>query len=196
MKSMKTLVIHPEDSTTAFLKQIYEQVHNKTVINGGISKETLKHLIVSHDRIMMMGHGSPGGLLSAGCFPGAGMYIIDNMTIPLLRKMSNNVYIWCNADWFVNQYDLEGFYSGMFVSEVGEASSMGLSGVEQSDIEQSNISFSKIMARHINESSVTGPQLLCENVKHDYGLIIDENPVARYNHERLYYKHSYKKQNN
>ena len=64
---------------------------------------------------------------------------------------------------------------------------MGLSGVEQSNIEQSNISFSKIMARYVNESYVTGPQLLCETVKHDYGLIIDENPVARYNNERLYY---------
>ena len=47
MKSMKTLVIHPEDPTTAFLKHIYEGVHDKTVINDIISKETLEHLIVS-----------------------------------------------------------------------------------------------------------------------------------------------------
>ena len=63
---MKTLVIHPKDKTTDFLKRIYQNIPNKTVITGGIDQESLNQLIEMHDRILFMGHGSPYGLFSVG----------------------------------------------------------------------------------------------------------------------------------
>ena len=185
---MKSLIIHPEDSSTTFLEPVYSTVIDKTIIKGGITRAVLMELISSHDRIMMMGHGSPWGLLSVGRFPGAGMYIIDDTVVQLLREKSNNVYIWCNADRYVNKYELEGFYSGMFVSEVEEAKLMGLSGIDQSLVDQSNWGFSQIVAKYINESPKTGVRMLCYKVKLEYGLMTSENPIAGYNHERLYYK--------
>ena len=90
---MKTLVIHPEDSSTTFLEQVYSNLRDKTLIKGGITRTVLMEMICAHDRILMMGHGSPWGLLSIGRFSGAGMYIVDYEVAHLLREKSNNVYI-------------------------------------------------------------------------------------------------------
>ena len=65
---MKTLIVHPKDDSTFFLDIVYKNIPNKTIITGGITKTELKELIKSHDRVMMMGHGSPGGLFSVGQF--------------------------------------------------------------------------------------------------------------------------------
>ena len=64
---MKTLIIHPQDPSTTFLSPIYANLRNKTVIKSGITKSELRELIVSHDRVLMLGHGSPyGNLLIQG----------------------------------------------------------------------------------------------------------------------------------
>lgn len=133
---MKTLIIHPADSSTSFLDIVYNPIPDKTVITGGVTKTEVQRLIREHDRVMMMGHGSPGGLFSVGQFDtggqyGYGGYIIDQTMVPALKEKDNSVFIWCNADKFVNTFKLKGFYSGMFISEVGEALYCGLPGTEQ-----------------------------------------------------------------
>jgi hypothetical protein len=64
---MKTLVIHPKDKTTDFLKSIY---HGRgwTEITGGCTKEDVAKAIDEHDHIIIMGHGTPQGLLAMGNF--------------------------------------------------------------------------------------------------------------------------------
>lgn len=59
---MKTLVIHPKDQTTDFLSVIYDD-KDWTIINTNVSKSYLKTQIKSHDRIVMLGHGTDKGLL-------------------------------------------------------------------------------------------------------------------------------------
>lgn len=49
---MKTLVIHPKDTTTDFLCEIYKE-QNWKVINYEISRVQLKKEIKQHDRITM-----------------------------------------------------------------------------------------------------------------------------------------------
>ena len=92
---MKTLVIHPLDNTTDFLIPVYSTVPDKTVVRGGVSKADLMEMIEEHDRIMMMGHGSPFGLLSIGRFLESGIYIVDHTMASVLKKKENNVFIWC-----------------------------------------------------------------------------------------------------
>lgn len=182
---MTTLVIHPHDPTTDFLKPVYEHVPVKTVITGGVNRDDLGVLIDRHDRIMMMGHGSPAGLLAVGQFPGAGLFIVDHRLMPVLEKKKNSIFIWCNADHFVEYYELDGFYSGMFVSEVKEAVMMGLTDISQTLIDQSNDWFSLVAGRHINEPA---PESFCEKVKSEYGILTTTNPVAEYNHKRLSFR--------
>lgn len=179
---MKTLIIHPRDSSTSFLDIVYESVQDKTLITGGVSKGDLIRLIDEHDRIMMMGHGSPAGLFAVGQFNNVGAYIIDQSMVPYLKQKQNNVYIWCNADKFVDVFGLKGFYSGMFISEVGEANYCGLPGMSQEIVDESNYGFCNIIAKYINDDK----ELIHENVKNEYGLIAETNPVALYNNNRLY----------
>jgi hypothetical protein len=183
---MKTLIIHPSDESTTFLEIVYKNIPNKTVVTGGISKMEVIKLIESHDRVMMMGHGSPGGLFNIGQFTDCGSkyggYIIDQSIVPLLKQKDNSVFIWCNADKFVDTFQLEGFYSGMFISEVGEALYCGLPGTEQDQVDESNYGFVNIIGKYINEDK----NVIHEKVTGEYGLIAEDNPVALYNNLRLY----------
>jgi hypothetical protein len=181
-KNMRTLIIHPKDGSTTFLEMIYENIPNKTVITGRVSKGQILELIESHDRVMIMGHGSPGGLFNIGTFDYHGAYIIDYTMVEALSKKDNTVFIWCNADEFVKRYKLKGFYSGMFISEVGEAYYCGLHGTTQLLVDLSNYGFVRIVSECINESV----EVIHKTVKEKYGQLAEENPVALYNNERIY----------
>ena len=110
---MKNLIIHPKDPTTCFLSRIYVPLKNKTVINGGVSKSELRKQILIHDRVIILGHGSPNGLLAVGQFPNAGFLIIDDSIVEVLKEKTENIFIWCNADQFVQRHGLAGLNCGM-----------------------------------------------------------------------------------
>ncbi len=179
---MKTLVIHPEDPTTTFLSQIYARIRNKTVIYGEIPKLELGKLIESHDRIFLLGHGSPYGLLSKGKFPDSGFYVIDDSMALLLKSKTNNFFIWCFAEQFVKRNNLSGLNCGMFISEIREAYSYGFEDVESDIIEKSNELFAFIVSKYINEPM----GILYEKLIYEYGLLAKINPIAEYNHKRLF----------
>jgi len=179
----KTLVIHPKDNSTTFLEHVYQNIENKTVVTGGITKHALKTMIEEHDRVMMMGHGSPQGLFSIGNFHNTqGGLIIDHTMVKYLDEKDDNVFIWCNADMFVNHFKLKGFYSGMFISEVIEADYCKVFGTDQEIIDESNMSFVNIISNYINEDKKS----IYEKVRNEYGLLAETNPVALYNNHRLY----------
>ena len=186
----KILVIHPDDRSTDFLIPIYMNLggfpdfEKPTIIRGGVTKDEVNQLIAEHDQVMMMGHGSPSGLFSCAKF-GSNDYsgfIIDRTTVELLRQKDNSIFIWCNADRFVNQYQLKGFYTGMFISEVMEANYCGLPGTPQDIVTDSNNYFAELLGEVINEPL----NVMYEHVKENYGLLTEDNPVALYNYNRLY----------
>ena len=179
---MKTLIIHPKDESTHFLDIVYNPIPNKTIITGGVSQNKLIKLIEEHDRVMMCGHGSPHGLFSVGQFPDNKGYVIGSNMVETLSKKDNSIFIWCNADQFVNYHKLKGFYSGMFVSEVGEAYYCGLPGTEQDSVDESNYGFVNMLSECINETQ----EVMYDTIKTNYGKIAEKNPVALYNHKRLY----------
>jgi len=175
---MKTLIIHPDDRSTDFLNAIYSRMPEYTLIVRGSRKE-VNELIKSHDRIVMLGHGSPYGLFSVGCFDGG--YIIDCDTVPLFDG-KECIFIWCNADRFVNAYNLKGLYSGMFVSEVGEAIMMGLGRLPQRIVTESNNRFAHWLGDGINVNLYHAYHRMMNN----YERLAESNPVAKYNSDRLY----------
>jgi len=167
---MKTLVIHPDDRSTDFLKQIYDGrgFTVETARKGnGYSKRKFINQIKAHDRIIMMGHGYPGGLFYS--------YINPSM-VYLLRKKTC-VCIWCNADQFVNRYGLKGFYTGMFISEVGEASWFDIK-TDQESVDISNQLFTSLVTDYID---LENPQPI---IKAKY---VGDCDVIRFNNDRLYY---------
>ena len=59
----KTLVIHPTDPSTDFLKLIYKD-RGFTEIHEDFDANRLTSAIEQHDRILLLGHGYPNGLLN------------------------------------------------------------------------------------------------------------------------------------
>lgn len=169
---MKTLVIHPKDSTTDFLCDIYSD-KKWTIINKNISKSELRKQIKEHDRIIMLGHGSEYGLFDLA----NDRFIIDSKWVDMLRK-KECVCIWCNANVFFEKYGLKGFYTGMIVSEIMEAYLYSLP-TDIDLIEESN----KLFATSIKESIDTNNML--ENAKNRYDT--DKNLIIDFNKDNLYY---------
>jgi hypothetical protein len=174
------LVIHPSDPSTSFLKPIYGGITDKTIVEKNSDAKKLHELIEKSDRVMAMGHGSPNGLFSMGLFSGTryrSFYALGDDHADILRGKDQNVYIWCHADKFVDFHDLNGFYSGMFISEMGEAYFCGILQATDEMVTESNNAFSEIVGEHISLPK----EKLYEKVRELYGKLAKSNPVAQYN---------------
>jgi hypothetical protein len=180
---MTTLIIHPDDRSTDFLRPIYRDLKHKTVITGPITRDGLHALIKTHDRIIGLGHGSPSGLfsMSAG---GYGSYILGVGEVEVLRG-KELVSIWCHANQFMERHKLNGLYSGMFISEVSEARYYGLNEVTQADVNESNEAFARILGDGLFWSE--DQRWLWASVQDQYTKLADWNLVAEYNSGRWHY---------
>jgi len=165
---MKTLVIHPKDSSTDFLSVIYAG-NDWTVINDPkVSDKILKEQIKAHDRIVMLGHGTDEGLIAMTTSYDY-RWLVGSSLVYLLRE-KECVSIWCNADVFVKK-------SGMIVSEGNEANLYCIKSTSD-EIEFSNVLFANSVKDAIN-----APNMLAEmKVKYDH----DTNPIIDFNKKNLY----------
>lgn len=113
---MKTLIIHPKDNTTDMLKYVYINHSEYTVCrDNGISKSELRKLIENHDRIIMLGHGLPQGLINEA----RNGFLIDDSFAELL-KSKDTLSMWCYSDRYFSRHNIKGFHTGMIISEVAE----------------------------------------------------------------------------
>ncbi len=180
---MKTLVIHPKDSTTAFLAVVYEG-KDWTIVTENIHRSELIELIKSHDRIIMMGHGLSTGLLGNIKRNDDGILldysiIVDSKMVYLLKE-KECICIWCNADDFVEKYGLRGFYTGMIISEYEEACVfLNVKDFTDADIDESNMLFTLAVKNSIDSES-----MLVEMQK-NYNTD-GNNKVIKYNQDNLY----------
>ena len=181
-----TLIIHPQDATTTFLEPIYQALEAKTVITGGKTQSELLELVASHDHIIICGHGSPNGLFAVSRFPGLGYagFIIDPSAVAVL-KTKKLTTIWCYAEQYIRNYGLTNtYFSDMFISEVAEADIMGLQGVTEEMVQESNDCFSLNLAEHV----MLAPEVIHREMQTGaYARLAKTNPVAAYNFSRLNY---------
>lgn len=167
---MKTLVIHPKDKSTDFLCPIYAD-KGWTVIDAiHPQKKLLKQAIKDHDRIIMLGHGTDKGLMNINMHT-----IIDSNMIYLLKDKFI-ISIWCHSDQFMTKYDLKGFYTGMFISDLSEAHYYGIFDSDEDLIDKSNDKFAKALAIHIDDIDL-------DKIKDFYNN--DDCSVTCYNNNRL-----------
>jgi hypothetical protein len=82
---------------------------------------------------------------------------------------------------FVTNHNLKGLYSGMFISEVGEAHYCGLPNTPQSIVDMSNDSFARWMGENANMTLTE----IFHNTMDNYEVLAMDNPVADYNAQRL-----------
>lgn len=170
MRNIKTLVIHPSDETTDFLKRIYINT-DFVIISENISNSKKRELLKNSERIIMLGHGSKDGLF------GYERLIIDSNDIVNLRN-KEIIAIWCNADEFMKKYKLNGFCTGMFISEIEEAYYEGITCLDKKELEFSNNNFSEILSKHLFSDNIL------ECVKKEYTS--KDNRIIKFNSERLH----------
>jgi hypothetical protein len=179
---MKRLVIHPTDPSTDFLAPIYNRLPNVTLVTTGYSRLEIMELIDEHDQVIMLGHGTPGGLLNVSGFR-AGMYIVDSLVAEALAVKDNSIFIWCNARDFQVKHGLKGLSSGMFISEVAEASYFKIL-TDQDTVDRSNDTFAQLLGERLLVSDAIDE--IHTSVGQQYQLLAETNDIARYNSERWY----------
>ena len=130
------LVIHPDDRSTDMLKAVYEGKGYDVINDGCISQEDLVKAIEEHDTIIMLGHGTPYGLLAVDEKLGFIGYLIDDRHAELL-KTKKTYSMWCHSDMYFRRHGMKGFHSGMIISEASEADMFGIRGYTDKDVADS-----------------------------------------------------------
>ena len=167
---MKTLVIHSPDPSTDVLKLIYKD-KDWTVINDYNSNKEIIEAIKAHDRIIMLGHGIPNGLI------GKQMSLVINSSHVYLLREKYCIGIWCNADQFFKRYGLKGKYTGMIISEVEEAEYCGVAG-DQAQVDVSIELFTILMTEFVDE------RMPLNEVIDQYKN--ENNPITDFNRIRIF----------
>ena len=121
----KVLVIHPDDRSTDMLKAVYEGKGYDVINDPSISDDEIVEQIKSHDKIIMLGHGTPCGLISWNRATGEFRYIINDSHADILKD-KETYSMWCFSDVFFNRHRMGGFHSGMIISEAMEARMYGI----------------------------------------------------------------------
>lgn len=125
------IVIHIDTmADTARLRRAYEGLDNVTLLYNPSRMRVERELRTNNDRVvMLLGHGSRYGLFSRNWYG----FIIDRNNAYLLQDRLV-IGIWCYASEFADMCGLHGYFTSMFISNMGEAISLGFPNNEESDI--------------------------------------------------------------
>lgn len=180
----KTLVIHTQDKSTDFLRVIYEHKGYDVLNEFGIkysysstAKKELMKKMKKYDRIIMLGHGTPQGLLNVedGMYVG---YIIDKDFKDILAQ-KETISIWCNSDKFFRSLDIKGFHTGMIISEVIEAMyCLGKTPLNEQETLDNMYAFATIVRLCIDEE----PQVMKKFILEHYNF---DDEVTKYNRDNI-----------
>lgn len=91
------------------------------------------------DTLIVCGHGDEDGCYAPLCGYTLSWKNRDNI------KAKRVIGIWCNAASFAKQYEVPGFFSSMFISNKCESKYMGIFGVDEERIHESERKFTRIL---------------------------------------------------
>lgn len=178
----KTLCLHKSDPTTTMLDQIYAG-KDWDVINDcyEVDHTTLHALIDSHERIVMLGHGTPRGLIGS---------ISDCCAEHLKGKKL--FMLWCNADgYWAHHKDLGTgwFCTGNLPSDNNEAAWVGYKVSKEYMLD--NITYwcklcGDVVEECLEGDAKKGTEYIREKYWEKYGNSSDPNEVGitTYNYQR------------
>ena len=172
---MKTLVIHPDDRTTQMLEYVYKGHPEYTICRDhSISSNELKKLIVKHDRIIMLGHGLPAGLINQR----RNGFLIDDSFASLL-KTKDTLSMWCYSDAYFRKHNIPGFHTGMIISETTEE--LLMLGYKPLNEEEMLKNFKKI-SKCLGECIELEPKEIRSYMLEHYN---DSDPVSAFNRKNF-----------
>ena len=174
------LIIHANDPTTSFLKALYE---GRDDISGRIDENSTNGAVIralkSAQRIMMLGHGCESGLFSTPDKDGMFRPLVYSRHAEFLRG-KECIGIWCKAKEFAEDYDLEGLFSGMIISEMNEAKLFEIATTEE-ELKRENDKFALRLRTCLDNyplSEIPLRMLMLDDV---------QSPLTTFNYSKLYY---------
>lgn len=170
------IVVHPKDPSTRFLHLIYEELENVRFFNSMRQREQIIDALRTapkDEMILLLGHGTPHGLI--------GGFICDD-DAELLQDRPNLVGVWCFASTFARRHKLKGFFTGMFISEWGEAVDNGVEAGYEEIIEE-NWRFAGVFGDLLRSG---------HSLEETAGMLMDKNnnhsELTSFNYSRLTYR--------
>ena len=179
-------VIHPKDKTTAMLSLLYEGQEAR-VINDCCSTKEMGHLlhhVSSQERIMLLGHGNECGLFfreddTKDVFDK--LIVFHPHAFSLRKHGGNLVAIWCHADQFARKEGLHGLFSGMIISELGEALLYEVE-TTQEELDRENVKLAQRLRSLLDEciplSEIPARMLALDDV---------HSPLTAFNYKNFFY---------
>ena len=170
-------VISTED--TKMFKCLYTGIDAKVLVNP-TKEDAIKAIYEENDCVMLIGHGTEYGLLDVDL----NGYLIGPGSAPLLKNRTV-IGIWCYAGNFAQKYDLKGFFTSNFISNIDELIDCGFSRFNEDEdtISVENFLFSCRINEYLREKVP-----LCEWVDKLQDSVKDEKqPFVKYNYEALYF---------
>lgn len=176
--SSNTLVIHPKDHTTDCLEVIYRDRNWSVIRNPDTPESVVKKAILSHHRIIMLGHGTPYGLLAAQGFNRFGRYIINWNMVNLFRS-KETMSIWCFSNRFFKPANLKGLHTGMIISELSEEwAVLGHAPLTRDEMAENMERFCGAFAKYIDLE----PEQMREKVLEEY---TGDDEVTQFNRKNI-----------
>ena len=175
------IVIHANDPTTRFLSVLYQQRKDVVcLVNETNSSSDVQRAIRADDAIVMLGHGNEYGLFSKPSKNGKyERFMITDRHVQFLRNKTC-IGIWCHANQFAERYGLHGLFSGMIISELQEATELGITATEE-EIYKERERF----ALHLKDCIQTlGLEEIPAQMKH---LDDIQSELTKFNYNNLYY---------
>ena len=170
-------VISTED--TKMFKCLYTEIDAKVLVHPS-KKDGKRAIIEEKDCVMLIGHGTEYGLLNERL----NGFLVGPDMVQFLRGKTV-IGIWCYAGNFAQKYDLNGFFTSNFISNIDELIDCGFSRFNEDEdtISVENFLFSCRINEYLREKVP-----LCEWVdKLQDSVKDDKQPFVRYNYEALYF---------
>lgn len=164
-----------EDTST--FKTIYKDIECTILLNP--KREEVVKILEQNptETLLGFGHGSANGLFSSHENE---LFVIDKDMVPLLKNREV-IGIWCYANQFGIKYNLKGFFTYMFISNVEEAISFCMKNWDREIIYSENRRFADSINKFLKDKKP-----LCEWVdalNEDYSLM----DFVKFNYSNLCY---------
>ena len=173
----KILVIYVNSAEdTEDLKLAYEGLDVTLLYNPTHQQVTRELRVTSADTVILLGHGSPGGLFTHDWKGNS----VDWHHVPYLKD-KKCIGVWCYASEFAIKHDLKGFFTSMFISNKWEAAAHGFS-AENEDIYEQTRFFLKTLNTLIKNGTPMEEWLDVFDKSADMTI-----PYVKFNYEALGY---------
>lgn len=174
------IVIHITGNTedAAKLSYCYDGLANLIILKD-VAREKVEEVLklYPHEKVMLLGHGSRDGLWA----PNRNRFIIDKFNVDLLKERTV-IGIWCYASEFADKYELRGFFTSMFISNMEEALMNGyIDQTEEQIFEELDIFSHEVNKLLSNDIKLEQWVELLQSMAHK------DIPFVRFNYEALSY---------